>query len=395
MSDWIGSFMAMTSHITSPEIFRKWAAIYTLSAAMERKVWVRTSSGVLYPNLYIVLVGPPGVGKTEAIWRGREALARLGTHHLAPGSVTKASLIDALNKAARHIVRPKETPASIVFNSLQVVSNELGVLLPAYDNEFMNTLQDLYDCKGYSETRRSRELAIEIKNSQLSILAGCTPSYLQALMPEGAWDQGFISRTLLIYSGERVLRPLFEFAEDNPDEAKFLQSELKIRSAAYGKVSFTPAAAARMEAWHSSGGVPKPEHPKLYHYTSRRTVHALKLSLIASMSESPDLIITEDHVGRAIDWLVEAEVYMEDIFKEMGATSHGDLLQDIWHFIFRAYNKEGKKPVKESRVLNYVSQRTPAHNVARTLEIMEQGQVIEKVMTSGYIGYIPKGKLNA
>lgn len=393
MTDWISSFMAMTSCITSPEIFRKWTAIYTLSAAMERKVWVRTSSGVLYPNLYIVLTGPPGVGKTEAIWRGRESLEKLGTHHLAPASVSKASLIDALNKASRSIVRPKETPAVSVFNSLQVVSNELGVLLPSYDNEFMNALQDLYDCKGYSETRRSRELAIEIKNSQLSILAGCTPSYLHAIMPEGAWDQGFISRTLLIYSGERVLRPLFEFAEDNPEEAKVIQKELKERSAAYGKVSFTAEGAARMEAWHSSGGEPKPEHPKLYHYTSRRTVHALKLSMIASLSEGTDLIITEDHVSRAIDWLIEAELYMEDIFKEMGSNSHGELLQDIWHFIFRAYNKEGKKPVKETRVLNYVAQRTPAHNVARTLELMEQGGVIEKKLCGTYIGYLPKGKL--
>lgn len=391
--DWITSFLAATTHITSPELFRKWTAIYTLSAALERKIWLRTSSGTLYPNLYVVLVGPPGVGKTEAIWRGREALAKLGTHHLAPASVSKASLVDALNKAARHIVRPKETPASIVFNSLQVVSNELGVLLPSYDNEFMNTLQDLYDCKGYSETRRSRELAIEIKNSQLSILAGCTPSYLQAIMPEGAWDQGFISRTLLIYSGERVLRPLFEFADEQPEEQKMLQEELKKRASVYGKVTFTREAVERMEAWHRGGGVPTPEHPKLYHYTSRRTVHALKLSVIASISEGPDLIITEDHIGRAIDWLIEAEVYMEDIFKEMGTTSHGELLQDIWHFIYKAYNKAGKKAVNEKRVLNYVAQRTPAHNVGRTLEIMEKGGVIEKVMTATHIGYIPKGKL--
>ena len=393
MTDWIEGFMTLTSGITSPELFRKWAAIYTLSAALERKVWLRTSSGVLYPNLYVVLIGPPGVGKTEVIWRGREALQDLGTHHIAPSSVTKASLVDALQKAGRHIVRPKETPASVIFNSLQIVSNELGVLLPAYDTEFMNALQDLYDCKTYSETRRTRDLAIDVKNPQISILAGCTPSYLQGIMPEGAWDQGFISRVILIYSGERIIRPLFDFAEEAPDETKALRKELKKRAELYGRVSFTPEAAQQLERWHASGGEPRPEHPKLYHYTSRRTVHALKLSVVAAVSETAALTITGEHVRRALDWLVEAELYMEDIFKEMSSTSHGELLQDIWHFIFRAYNKGGKVAVNERRVLNYVAQRTPAHNVARVLGIMEQGGVIEKTMKAGYIGYVPKGKL--
>ena len=393
MSDWIAGFLTATSNITSPELFRKWTAIYTLSAALERKVWIRTSSGVLYPNLYVVLIGTPGVGKTEAIWRGRELIEGLGTHHLAPSNVSKASLIDALNKANRHIIRPKETPASVIFNSLQIVSNELGVLLPAYDTELMNNLQDLYDCKNYSESKRTKDLAINIKNPQVSILAGCTPSYLQGIMPEGAWDQGFISRIILIYSGERVIRPLFDFAEENKDEHKALQQGLKTRAALYGKISFTPEAVQRLENWHASGGEPKPEHPKLYHYCSRRTVHALKLSAIAAVSETAELVVRGEHVGRALDWLIEAEVYMEDIFKEMSSTSHGELLQDVWHFIYRAYNKEGKRSVNERRVMNYVSQRTPAHNVARTLEVMEKGGVIERVMKDGYIGYVPKGRM--
>lgn len=392
MRDWITDFMEQTQHITSPELFRRWAAIYTLAASLERKVWLRTSSGVIYPNLYVVLVGPPGVGKTEVTWRAREMLGALGDHHLAPSSVTKASLIDALNGAVRHIIRPNETPAAVVFNSLQIISNELGVLLPGYENEFMNTLTDLYDCKYYSETRRSKDIAIEIKSPQLSILAACTPSYLQSVMPEGAWDQGFVSRTFLIYSGDRVLRPLFEFADGESAEMKELKRELDVRGALFGKASFTPEAAQRMENWHMSGGAPAPDHPKLHHYNSRRTVHALKLSLVASVSDSLALVITEEHVGRAIDWLIEAEHYMEDIFKEMSSSSHGELLNEVWHFIFKAYNKAGKKPVHEHRVRNYIAQRTPAHNVERVIEVMLKAGLVERNMLAGYVGFIPKGK---
>lgn len=387
--DWIASFLDRTKHITSPELFRKWSAIYILAAAMERKTWIRTSSGAIYPNLFIVLVGPPGVGKTEVTWRARSYLQSLGDHHIAPASVTKASLIDSLNSAGRHIIRPHETPSAVVFNSLAIISNELGVLLPGYDTEFMNTLTDIYDCKGYSETRRTKELKIEIKNPQLSILAACTPSYLQSMLPEGAWDQGFTSRTFLIYSGERILKPLFEFIST---ESGKTDKDLEERAKAYGEFRFTEEAAKLIEEWHMSGGQPVPDHPKLFHYCSRRTVHALKLCMVASISEGTELVVTQDHVMRALDWMVEAEVHMEDIFREMASSSHGELLNEVWHFIFKAYNKAGKKAVHEHRVRNFIAQRTAAHNVERVLEVMVKAGLLERNMISGYVGFVPKAK---
>src|SRR5690606_31276805 len=120
--------------------------------------------------------------------------------HIAPTSVTKASLIDALAAAERKIIRPGHDPSIITFNSLVVASDELGVFLPAYENDFMNVLTNIYDCRVYSETRRTSKVSIRMEAPQLNFTAATTPSYLTALLPEGAWDQGFLSRTILIYS---------------------------------------------------------------------------------------------------------------------------------------------------------------------------------------------------
>jgi hypothetical protein len=347
---------------------------------------------VIYPNIYVVLVAPPGVGKTEMTWRARDMWKALGDHHIAPSSVTKASLIDALDGAKRHVVRPNENPASILFNSLIIASDELGVLLPGYDSEFMNTLTTLYDCKHYSETRRSREVNINLKNPQLNILAACTPSYLTALMPEGAWDQGFASRVFLIYNGERVVRSLFSVVEENEEKEKRLKETLKEIGTFYGKMSFTQEAAEHIDHWHMNDGEPTPDHPKLFHYCTRRTVHALKLSMVASLSESREGVIQKDHVMRAIDWMIEAEHFMPDIFKAGGASSHSQLIEEIWYFIYKAYMKANKTPVNEGRVINYVQQRTPAHNVERVLHVMEKSGIIARTMGKTGIGYVPKGK---
>lgn len=392
MGDWITDFVELTKHVNSPELFKKWAAISILSGALERKVWVRTRGSNLYPNLYILIVAPPGIGKTEVTWRIRAMWKSLSEHHVAPSSITKASLIDCLNDAKRGVTRPTEVPAAVMFNSLLIASNELGVLLPSYDYEFMNVLTDLYDCKNYEERRRTRDINIEIKAPHVTMVAACTPSYLTAVMPEGAWDQGFAARLILIYSAEQEKRSLF--TDEAEDEARYdaLKASLKKIGNLYGKMVFTPEAATAIDNWYMNNCAPVPDYPKLIHYNTRRIVHALKLSIIAAVSETCALRIELHHVQRAIDWLIEAELFMPDIFKEMSGTSHSQLIEETWYFIFTTYNKEGKKAVPKARVINFLQQRTPAHNVARVLEVMEAAAVIKKAVVLAGEAYVPQGK---
>lgn len=381
--------MASTEHITSPALFRKWAAIVTVAGALERKVWVRTKGSELYPNLYAVLVAPPGVGKTEVVWRARSMWESLEEHHIAGSSVTKASLIDSLNEAERRIVRPDQNPPVFSFNSLQIASNELGVLLPSYDNEFMNVLTDLYDGKNYSERRRTAKINIQIKHPNLTILAGCTPGYLRETLPPGAWDQGFLSRVLLIYSGETELRSLFDEEETNTELDHALKSRLAEISELMGRFVFTKDAAQFIDAWHLGGQEPRPDHPRLAHYCTRRTAHLLKLSMIASAASRLDLRITIEDIQRALDWLIEAEFYMADIFKSMTSGGDSQLIEDTWHHLYTLYMKD-KKPIGEHRMVHFLQERTPTHNIVRVLEIMERSKMIQKTLAPGVgTAYVP------
>lgn len=390
-NDWIESFLEHTNGISSPPLFRKWAAIGAIAGALERKVWVRTLGSRLYPNMYVVLVAPPGVGKTEVTWRVRKLWEGLEDHHIASTSVTKASMIDELAEANRRWVDPKATNPVTHFNSLLLCINELGVLLPAYENEFMNTLTDLWDCKHYSERRRTSKIEIDIASPQLNLIAACTPSYLMHVLPEGAWDQGFLSRTMLIYSGERQLRSLF--SESHVDEArdKILQEELMDIANLFGEMAFTKEAAERLDWFHLNDGPPKPDHPKLLSYNIRRTVHLLKLCTVASVSRSDKLVITLEDYERAFDWLVEAERYMPDIFKAMSQGGAGRTMEEAWHFVFSVHAKEGK-PVLKHRLINFLQERVPVHSIQPTIDMMEEGKMIEKRLTTGGDAYVPRGK---
>lgn len=389
--DYIDAFLEHTEPLSSPPLFRLWGAIATVAGALERKVWIRSLGSTLFPNMYTILVAPPGVGKTEITWRIRKLWESLEDHHIASTSVTKASLIDELADANRRWVDPGSANPVTHFNSLAMCINELGVLLPAYENEFMNTLTDLWDCKHYSERRRTSKIEIDIANPQLNLVAACTPSYLTSVLPEGAWDQGFLSRTMLVYSGERQLRSLFAEQSFDKDEYNALESSLLDIANLYGELNFTSEAAQAMDNFHMTDGEPKPDHPKLLSYNIRRTVHLLKLCMVSSVSRTDSLVIEMQDFERAYNWLIEVEQAMPDIFKAMSQGGAGKTMEDAWHFIFTAHAKEGK-PILKHRLINFLQERVPVHNIQTTIDMMEQGKMIEKRLTPGGEAYTPRGR---
>ena len=388
---WIEAFVAHTSGTSSPEVLRKWAAISCVAGALERRVWVTTAGSKLYPNLYTILCAPPGVGKTEVTWRVREILSKLEDLHLAPSSVTKASLIDELNEADRRIVRVEDKNPVTNFNSLMICINELGVLIPAYDNEFMNTLTDLYDCKQYGEKRRTNKTNIQIDAPQINLLGACTPAYLNHTLPEGAWDQGLMSRVIIIYAGERIVRSLFAYTEVNEEEKAALEDGAEKMFQMFGEFSFTPEAMQAIDAWHLAGCPPAPDHPKLVGYNQRRTVHALKLCMV-SAADQGRMEITSDDFERAIGWLFEAEVYMPEVFKAMSAGGPGRIMEEAWYYLSTTYSKEGA-PILEARVFQWLQERVPASQVMQTLDLMEKSQMIKKSLTKAGNAYTPRGKI--
>lgn len=395
LPNFIDSFMEYTDNKGSPALYRKWAAIFTISAALERKVWIHTAKGQLFANQYIVLVGPAGIGKSLATNITDEFLRTLNTpetpFHLAPTSLTKASLIDALDGAERRIVRPMEIPAVQSFNSLIVVPNELSVFLPSWESDFMSTLTDLWDCKHYSETRRTNKLSISIPRVQLNFLSATTPAQLTNFLPEGAWEQGFMSRVLLIYSGETIYTDLFERSAFEDDLREALTSDLRKIYSLWGERKFTDEAKEAIRAWAKGGCEPSPDHPKLVGYNARRAAHLLKLCLVSSVSSTDEPIITIDNFVEALDWLVEAEAFMPDIFKSMRVGADARAIEECYHFAIKIYMKE-QKPVLETRIVHFLQERVPAHSVTRIIEVMEKAGLFQRQWVGSHIGFIPRGK---
>lgn len=388
LPSWIDGFIQLTEHLQSPTLFRKWSAISAVAAAMERKVWIRSQGENLYPNLYVLLVGPPGAGKTRALAACEETFAECGTHNIAKASLTKASLMDELAEASR-VVDTLPKPNDI-YNSMYITSKEFGALLPSYDSDLLNALTYVYDCRKYDEKRRGNKEALVIERPQINLIGCTTPGYLVGTMPLGAWEQGFLARTLIIYQDSADIAPLHlldETTNKDKDLAEALGRDMKKVAARVGRMAFTRSAAEAIYAWNESRSDP-PTHPRLQHYVTRRTLHLLKLCMVATVDRGSETIDLSDY-QRALNWLVEAEGFMPEVFAAMQSGGDAVVINEAWHFIV-TYNVKTGGGCPPHMLIIFLQNRLPASSVDRVVKLMKDSKLIEERYEKGGFAYYGK-----
>jgi hypothetical protein len=386
--DFVDSFVAFTDERPSPEIFRKWAAITTLSGALEKRVWCMTKAGPQYANLYTMLVAPPGIGKSQAINPAEALLKATKKFHIAPNSVTAASYIDALGRSARSVLKPNNSGV-LDYNHLFVFAAELGVFINAHDLNFLSIINELFDHKAtYREERRhSLKDPIEIHNPMTTLLVGSQPGFLATLLPEAAWTMGWTSRLLMVYSSSMPDVPLFGEYKNMDTEQKKLVQKLDACADYYGEMKWDAKAIADMERWRKDKWGPVPDHPKLANYIPRRgTIFAVKLAMTSAMARGEELAIRMQDVERARGWLLEIEELMPQIFRDMIMRSDDQVIEETFQYLFSIYVKH-RAPIAAATILRFLSQRTPAEKAERIMNLMEKAGIIQR--QAGTETYVP------
>ncbi len=384
LDDWIGSFMKWSDTIPSPEVFRLWSAYATIGGVLERKVWCDLSGGLLYPSMFVLLVGGPSVGKNQSISLTSRFWVACGQLTIAPESLTKAALIDELNGAQKEF---NYEGHHYITSPIVVSAEEFGVLLPEYDKRFLNTLCDLWDCRETCKERtRGGGDPIVISRPCLTLLSGTTPSYLGDTMPESAYQQGFTSRMIMVFCGQKKVKDLFtEIPRDKVLEAKLVH-DLKSLGNLVGEFKWTKEAKQFVEEWNRNWLLDAPNHPRLLHYCGRRVIHGMKVAMIISASRSNDLEITLSDIMESKNQLVRVEDLMPEIFKSMTVSTDSNKITEIHRFIFYYCSENKVDSISESKLRHFMQKDIPVHRLTDFIDGMVKSNLI-KVVGVDKIGF--------
>jgi len=74
-----------------------------------------------------------------------------------------------------------------------------------------------------------------------------------------------------------------------------------------------------------------------------------------------------------MNWLIEAETFMPDIFVAGAVSADGKVMDEIRNHVMVRDLGQG---VPEHLIVNYARERMPIHSVMRVIDIMQQSKMI-------------------
>ena len=361
--DFIELFIHATRHLPSCERYRRWTAIGLIGASLERRCWTNFVAGALYPNMYILLVGGPASGKTIPIAKAHDLLAGLDLR-MAPDSATKASFLDCLESA---LVVRESAGETLEYSAVSVINDEFGNFIKEYDHVFLNVLNRIYDGRSsHEDTVRHGGFSVSIQRPLVTMLAGTQPDYLGLIMPDSAWNTGFMTRTVMVYSGDCITKnDLWASAPEESADWQRLQGHLRELTKWAGQFRWAPDARAAVLSWRSADCPPAPEHPRLRYYNSRRPFFAIKMAMCRAAGQGR-LDVTLEDWSQARDWLCEAEQCITGVFDVMTvAGSDKGVIDDLVMQVRKAY---AGHPLSEGALAKMIVGRVPVERIERIIK---------------------------
>lgn len=358
--------MEYTKDIWSPELYRRWAGYCVLSTAVERRVWCHIIGKETFANLYVMLVAAPGAGKTFAIDAAIDIIRESGDTRFAPSGMTKAAFMDHLAERSQVM---NYNGSMIRYHHMCIASGELGQLLPDYNIDFLNMLNDIYDCRPNVDERTRMHGHKQVDHPCVTFISGTQPAYLQHILPDTAFGMGFTSRTIMVYAGRDKKRSLRDAIVMPRPLAQKLIHDLKLVRKLVGPMTITEEAFEYYDHWHlERSDFDAPDHPQLENYNDRRARHVQKLAMLNSIARSNDLVIEKEDYETALDLLLKTEDEMPNIFRDMQASDDARHIEEVhrWALKYGA----ARETIPERAIMSYVSKRVPAHKVSYIMDIL-------------------------
>jgi hypothetical protein len=362
---WITDFVLYYRGHEAPTMFCTWAAIGALSMLLKRDAsW----SGLHFPNFYITLVCDPRlnakswiINQAEKVWRTSfeymDELTRV--RKITPVLHSKATI-----ESISHFFQAREEEVKLPNGTIQTVKkgtevafviSELATLLgkQSYNEGQIAKLTDLYDCREFDDDTTISRGRKEMTDIYVTILGGSTRTNLEKMIPQEAFQTGFMSRLIIAEQEEKIRAYPHPRSVIGGPTFNTLASRLAyIGEKSEGIYEFTPEADEVYQRWYKRWFMTTlPNKPGIQgHMLNRFDVHLLKLATIIRAQRyelGTDIDVEDFESARKI---LEATYHTNyDAVKDVGSSP----IQKSYNTIERKLQREGS--ITRKKLLQFAS----------------------------------------
>ena len=373
LENWLKGLEVYIEETEAARNFWFWGGVFTIAAALQRKVWLPFGLKNIYPNLYIMLVAPPAGRKADPIMLAKNMLEELKLG-VSVDSTSKRALTKELEEISKnqffyHHKRPKPQAA------LAIISKELSSLLAVDLKNMIEVLTDLFDSHDKWTYKTSSQGGDTINGVCVSCLVATTPTWLSLNLPPEAIGGGYTSRNIIVYEQENykdvAIPPI-------PDVRIYsaLLNDLNHIASIVGEFRWEEEGEAYYRNWYPSLKLLKHEinDDRIHPYLGRLHVIAIKVAMALRVAYSDDLIITKPDIARAIDLLVGIARTSGDALGGVGSSKLGPLKEKI-----RMQIKSAKK-ITESQLFQWNYRDLEPDSFESIITMLVKGGRIKEVI---------------
>lgn len=301
--DFIGAYFNYARDKFCPDKFHYWTGISLIAGALERKVFVRQGKWDYYPNLYVMLVAHPGIGKSAAIQIGvNNILSQLENINYIPQHVSEAKLVEIMGRSKVYYHGNKEIPHS---SSYWVISEASNVLSEkAGGGDLIPLITDIYDCPNKWAKGTKKDGEDVYTNLCLNMISGVTFNFAQELILGPNSAGGFASRNIYVVHDTELIRyPTWESPLDNDEYKAKLIEDLQQINKMTGQFKLDQEFKNKYMEWFPINDKRNQnlKDVTLRHFMARNHTNIIKIAQVISASESNEMILTAKHWNHALE----------------------------------------------------------------------------------------------
>jgi hypothetical protein len=336
LTDWLSAYEEYVENSEPPKLYHVWTALAVLAGALQRRSYLDWGFTKIFPNLYVVLVGPSGkCRKGTAIDIGLKLLRTLNIH-LAAESLTREALIRSLAETQQDYLNPT-TQTTEGHCSLTIMAEEFGVFLGVQQHQIMQDLCDLYDSRDLWEYRTKTSGTDTLNGVCLNMEAATTPEYLQNALPHEALGVGLASRIIFVSEEEKSKSLALPFLTREQIRLQdLLTKDLEKIHLISGEFHVKDEVKELYKEWYDNPKEdPGVDDERFNGYNARRPTHLRKLWMLSSASRCGERVINEWDFERSLFVLRETEKKMSRAFGALGINKLAPIMERVYSMLLR------------------------------------------------------------
>lgn len=381
----LANYMKFTEGSEVPDNYHFWSGIYALSCIVNRQVWLSMGQFNIYPNLYVILLGPPGNGKSLAMDTSQILVEDIGGIKTSGDAQTKESLARYMMEECPVTITMDGVPA--IITPIAMFATELSHLLGVNSGHMIDFLTTIYskDKRYITKTKNKGDDVIE--RPFVGLIACTTQDWINTYLKSDIIGGGFTRRAIFVnealgasVADKSKRRPFLVVA---PEQARARQDVLAyaaILRNVSGEFRWDPEAKAAYENWYMTRDIPMDIDTVGYHKT--KPVQVLKVAMLLALSQSTDLTIKKIHFDTSMALFDKTETTLARVFQSIGRNELNGVATKAVDYLLACPEVEYKDPDGRLRKARFMEEKRLRNMIWRDAPGRETDDVVTHLVSS-------------